>query len=212
MWKFVSRRFKDTVERTYNVLDVRRNWASNVDRANDKNERKEATKSAQLDFFRGSRQNFKYKEYNQYNQYEQFHPPICEATFLVCPFSLMATLDRKLIALSSQQSATIIGAYYFAQLFSLDRRRRESIFKWHRENAWCSQLACPDRDKTAKWLSVLEKSSVPSSNTYKELRERFPEDVEFARPVQINNDSKKRADSRRESQNNVRSNCVYGSS
>lgn len=85
MWKFVSRRFKDTVERTYNVLDVRRNWASNVDRANDKTEKKEAAKSVELDFLYGPRQSFKYREYNQYNQYEQFHPPIYEATLLVRP-------------------------------------------------------------------------------------------------------------------------------
>lgn len=38
MWKYVSRRFKDTVERTYNVLDVRRTWTCGVtnDNCNDK--------------------------------------------------------------------------------------------------------------------------------------------------------------------------------
>lgn len=32
MWKYVTRRIKDTVERSYNVLDVRRPWACGPDR------------------------------------------------------------------------------------------------------------------------------------------------------------------------------------
>lgn len=35
MWKFVTRRFRDTVERTYNVLDVRQTWTCGVDSKKD---------------------------------------------------------------------------------------------------------------------------------------------------------------------------------
>lgn len=36
MWKFVTRRVKDTVERTYNVLDKRFTWPCSSESTNDK--------------------------------------------------------------------------------------------------------------------------------------------------------------------------------
>lgn len=46
MWKYVTRRFKDTVERTYNVLDVRRSITYTTGKANEhQKESKDVTNS-----------------------------------------------------------------------------------------------------------------------------------------------------------------------
>lgn len=198
MWKFVTRRFKDTVERTYNVLNVRQTSTCGVDSKKDTNSTVSPTVVANADTYPESWdslliwrcQDFKYNKRKSSQKHQYFHDDFYrranEATGTFISSAFVTT-------------ATLLSGVYLSQAIILSRRRHKL-----RHLAAQHNLHLFDRPsdllKTSfgkkycllTWAkSVFEKSFVPSDKR----KTKFGYDglnlESFGRPVLVNNDHTK---------------------
>lgn len=114
MWKFVTRRFKDTVERTYNVLDVRQTWTCGV-------HTKDTTKSSEFssvstkcdgDFHIWRCVDSKHNE--RKSSQHDFHDD----------FNASWKRNSSLLNNAFVTTATLLSGFYLSQVISKVQRRR----------------------------------------------------------------------------------------
>lgn len=161
MWKFVSRRFKDTVERTYNVLDVRQTWTCGVDNKKDTktstaasvaiNTDTPSTQCTSLYIWRCG--DYNKRKSSQNDQY--FHNGFYR--------------HSEFIGNAFATTFTLLSGFYLSQTISLLHRKRRRQLDAERNICLFDPLDAQSQDTSKKhycllnWAkSVYERSFVPS--------------------------------------------------
>lgn len=207
MWKFVTRRFKDTVERTYNVLDVRQTWTCGVDSKRCKNSSAAATPTTNSDtcselctelyIWRCGDSKYNKRKSSQRDQY--FHDD----------FNRSFGRHTSYVTNAVATTVALLSGFYLSQAISLAQRRRhlrhlDAKFNLH----LFDQNGAQSQNKFGKNCclltiakSVYEKSFVPSDNRqncFVPADTRHLESIyngvnlgTFNRPVPVNNDHTK---------------------
>lgn len=196
MWKFVTRRFKDTVERTYNVLDVRQTWTCGVDSKKDTKSTVSPTVAAKADTYPESWdslhiwrcQDFRYnkRKSSQKNQYfhDDFYRRVNEAT-------------GTFISSAFATTATLLTGFYLSQAILKRRHKLKHIDAQHNLHLFdqtSDQLKTTFRKNYCliTWAkSVFEKSFVPSDKRQTKFGYIGADLETFGRPVPVNNDHTK---------------------
>lgn len=193
MWKSVTRRFKDTVERTYNVLDVRQTWTCGVDSKKDIKAPVYSSVVANADTcFAPCEELYIWRrgdsKYNKRRYHGDFNRCYGRHSSFISAFVTTTTL---------------LSGFYLSQAISLAQRRRHlrhtSSFE-HQEPQ--PQITFGQNYCLLHWAkSVYEKSFVPSDKrqnsfvpTDKGHAEFISSGVDlgvFNRPVPVNNDHTK---------------------
>lgn len=195
MWKFVTRRFKDTVERTYNVLDVRQTWTCGVDSKKDTNSSCHSTSVATKtdtsvekpeNLYSWRRDDSKQNKRKSWQEDEYFRNECHDRFGSHCSFLSSAV----------RTTATILTGIYLSQVISLLHRRRnlrhlDAKHSLHLFEHTHNQLHRKNRKNYCflYWAnSVYEKSFVPFDKRQKKTVYNDVSLEKFYRPVPVNND------------------------
>lgn len=198
MWKFVTRRFKDTVERTYNVLDVRQTWTCGFDSKKDTKSSVSSTVVANaetrpesFDSLRLWRcEDFKYNKRKSSQNHQYFHDDF---------YRRINSATETIISNAFLTTATLLSGFYFSQAIILGRRRHnlrhlDSKFNLRLFENPNHQLRTSFGRKCCLLIwakSVFEKSFVPSYEKQTKLGYNDVNFGTFSRPIPVNNDHTK---------------------
>lgn len=118
MWKFVTRRFKDTVERTYNVLDVRQTWTCGVDSKKETKSSAFSSVTVNADTSAEKKENlyvWRYQDSKHNKRKSSQNKQYFHDDFSQC---------NGLISNAVVTTATLLSGFYLSQLLCLAQRKR----------------------------------------------------------------------------------------